>query len=274
MTTNMTVILIILFLLILLYVLSTVCRRGHVGVRKLLGWNYTHRGLHGGGVPENSLLAFQKSVEAGYGVEFDVRLLADGGLAVLHDSDLERMTGQVGLVEDLTVDKLSQYSLSGTAQTIPEFSQALEVFDGKVPLIIEMKVANNNYAPLCEAVCKALEGYKGVYCLESFDPRCVYWLRKNRPDLIRGQLTINYFTAPNGKKLPWILRLVLTYQMLNFLGLPDFVAYRFPDRKNISNVLIKKLWKVPLVGWPLKTLQEQEEAIKEGWISIFEGYNP
>lgn len=274
MTINMTLVLVILFSCILLYILSTICRRGHIGTRKLLGWNYTHRGLHGDGVPENSLLAFQKAVEAGYGAEFDVRLLSDGGLAVLHDSDLERVTGCTGNVEDLTVDQLCQYRLCGTEQTIPDFSKVLEVFAGKAPLIIELKVANNNYASLCEAVCKALEGYDGVYCLESFDPRCVYWLRKNRPDLIRGQLAVNYFTAPNGKKLPWILRLLLTYQMLNFLVLPDFVAYRFSDRKNISNFLIKKLWKAPLVGWPLTTPQEQEEAIKEGWISIFENYLP
>lgn len=266
--------LIILLIIFLLYVLSTVCRKNHTGVHQLLGWKYTHRGLHGEGVPENSLLAFRKSAEAGYGAEFDVHLLADGNLAVIHDASLLRVTGKEGQIEELTAADLGNYNLCGTMETIPEFSQVLETFAGNVPLIIELKVVKNNYKPLCEAVCRALDGYQGVYCLESFDPRCIYWLRKNRPDIIRGQLSENYFVTPGGKKLPWILRLLLTHQMLNFLTFPDFVAYRFADRKTFSNFLVKNLWKAPLVGWPLKTPAEYEQATREGWISIFENFTP
>lgn len=54
---------------------------------------FAHRGLHGPGVPENSLAAFRRAAEAGYGAELDVHLTADGYLAVIHDSDLARMCG-------------------------------------------------------------------------------------------------------------------------------------------------------------------------------------
>jgi hypothetical protein len=118
-----------------------------------------------------------------------------------------------------------------------------------------------------------LDGYCGAYCLESFDPRCIYWLRKNRPDLIRGQLTENYFKSKS-VKIPWILKFLLRSQMLNFLLRPDFVACRYSDRKCLSNLLAEKLWNTQSVTWTLKSQEEFDTAIKENRIPIFEGFYP
>lgn len=270
--TAFLIILAILVILAILYVLSVRGRTGHPGLGALRGWAYAHRGLHGQGRPENSMAAFQAALDSGHGIELDIHLLADGNLAVIHDSSLLRTTGREGMIEDLTTEQLSDYRLEGTEETIPTFSQVLELFDGKAPLVVELKSAKNNCAALCEAACKLLEGYKGVYCLESFDPRCVLWLKKNRPELIRGQLTENFFRSKG--KLPWILKLLLTHQMGNFLTMPDFVSYRYCDRKTLSNFLARKLWKLQGVTWTLRTPQEHETALEEGWIPIFENYNP
>lgn len=260
-------------LLLALYVLSTVGRTGHQGLRELRKWSYAHRGLHGSGVPENGMEAFRRAKDAGYGIELDVHLLSDGNLAVVHDSALKRTTGADGVVEDLTTQQLREYKLEGTEETIPEFRQVLELFDGCAPLIVELKCVRNNYAVLCKTVCEMLDGYKGAYCLESFDPRCIFWLRKNRPDIIRGQLTENYFKSANAK-LPWYLKFALVNQILNFLTLPDFVAYKYSDRKTIGNVLCRKLWGIQGVTWTLKNQQEFDSASKEDWIPIFEGFRP
>ena len=85
--------------LVLLYVLSTRCRSGHNGLEKLRGWNYAHRGLHSDEAPEHSLEAFRRAVNAGYGSELDVHLLADGKLAVFHDSILKRVCNIEGRIE-------------------------------------------------------------------------------------------------------------------------------------------------------------------------------
>lgn len=262
-----------IIILIVLYVLSTMCRSGHPGLKDLRGWAYAHRGLFGNGVPENSMEAFRLAKEAGYGVELDVHLLADGNLAVIHDSKLLRTTGAEGIVEDLTAQQLCQYKLEGTQQTIPQFCEVLELFQGAAPLIIELKAVSANHARLCEAVCDMLENYKGAYCLESFDPRCVAWLRKHRPHLIRGQLTENYF-ANDKSVLPWPLMFVMRHQMVNFLVRPDFVAYRFADRKTVSNLLVRKLWGAQGVTWTLKNKEDFETAINDGWLPIFEGFRP
>ena len=268
----MTVFLSILGGLFVLYVLSLRGRTGHPVMEQLRGWNYAHRGLHGPGRPENSLSAFRAAVEKGYGAEFDVHLLKDGGLAVIHDSKLKRTTGKEGRVEDLTTEELKNYRLEGTEDTIPTFREVLDTFAGKTPLIIELK-AEENAPALCEAVCKALEDYEGVWCLESFDPRCIYWLCKNRPELPRGQLAENSFRNPDSK-LPWYLKLMLSYHLENVVCRPDFVAYDYGTRKNLSNFLCRKLWKLAGVSWTLRTPADHEIALKEGWIPIFEHYEP
>lgn len=263
----------ILVLLFCLSVLSMMGRKGHYGLQQLRGWAYAHRGLHGNGVPENSLEAFRLAMEAGYGMELDVHLLADGNLAVIHDSKLERTTGQEGRVEDLVLEDLKNYNLNGTTETIPELGQVLSLIDGKVPLIIELKCVDNNVASLCDTACKMLQNYSGIYCMESFDPRCIRWLKNNCPEIVRGQLTENYLAAKN-PKLPWILRFILKNQMMNFLSLPDFVAYKFKDRKTISNLICRKFWGVTGVTWTIRSQEDYNKAVSEGWIPIFEGFNP
>lgn len=262
----------VILILFSMYIFSTKGRTGHSGLKALQGWVYAHRGLHDETVPENSMKAFQLAADSGYGVELDVHLLKDGNLAVFHDTTLDRVTGRSGRIVDLTTAELADYSLNGTAERIPEFTKVLELFDGKVPLIIELKCVNN-CAELCEKVCNALENYDGVYCLESFDPRCVYWLKKNRPDIIRGQLTENYFKS-SSVKLLWVLKFCLKNQILNFLTLPDFVAYRFSDRKTFSNTLCRKIWKLQGVTWTIKNREDLDTAKRENWIPIFEGFRP
>jgi hypothetical protein len=118
-----------------------------------------------------------------------------------------------------------------------------------------------------------MDNYGGAYCMESFDPRCVYWLRKNRPDVIRGQLTENYFASPDSR-VPWLLKVLLKNQMLNFLTRPDFIAYKYRDRKTISNILCRKFWGIQGVTWTVKTQEELDTAVSEDWIPIFENFTP
>lgn len=263
----------ILLTLAILYLLALRGRTGHPELQKLRGWNYTHRGLHGPGVPENSLAAFRAGVEHGYGSEFDVHLLKDGGLAVIHDSVLKRTTGLEGKVEELSTEDLKHCFLEGTTETIPTFRQVLDTYSGRAPVIIELKPLGDNFAQLCEAACAEMDGFEGPWCMESFDPRVVYWLRRNRPDIIRGQLSENYLKMPQSK-LPLVLKFVLTYHLENFLCRPDFIAYDFPSRKVLSNPICRRLWGLEAVTWTLRTPEDHETALKEGWIPIFENYRP
>ena len=258
-----------------LYLLSLRGRTGHTVLDRLREWKYAHRGLYdlSAGVPENSLEAFRLAAEHGYGSELDVHLLADGGLGIMHDSNLMRTTGVEGRLEDLTVEELTSYRLQDTEYHIPTLQQVLETVDGRTPLIIELKTAGNNADRLCETTCRLLDSYHGLFCLESFDPRCTIWLRRHRPDLVRGQLAENSLHAKNSR-IPWLLRLCMTYDLSNFLGRPDFLAYDFGTRNNVSNFLCRRLWDIQGVTWTIRTQEDYDTAVAEGWIPIFERIRP
>ena len=269
----MIVALIILAVLVVLYLLALRGRTKHPLLRRLRKWNYAHRGLHGNGVPENSLAAFQKALDAGYGSELDIHLLADGNLAVIHDGSLQRTAGVDVKIESLRTEDLQNYRLEGTDEKIPTFQEVLDLYAGKAPLIVELKSDGGNFAQLTETACAVLDKYTGLYCLESFDPRCIRWLKLNRPDLVRGQLSYNSLADKNCK-VAWPLRLCMTNLLSNFWNTPDFIAYNFHERNNLSVRIARKLWKIQGVTWTLHNHDDYKTAVTEDWIPIFEDFEP
>ena len=261
-----------LLLLIVLYFSAILGRTKKNRMEKFKNWAYAHRGLHGNGVPENSMAAFRLALEAGYGIELDIHLLRDGNLAVIHDGALIRTTGEEGYIEDLTTEDLKNYALEGTAETIPTFREVIELFAGKAPLIVELKPEQGNHAALADAACKMLDEYEIDYCMESFDPRAMAWVKKNRPDIIRGQLSENFCANPKSK-LPWIVKFLMSKNMMNFMSRPDFIAYKFADRKSTLSLYFCRK-QMESVTWTITSQADYEVAVKEGWIPIFESFRP
>ena len=174
----MTAVIIILIVLFLLWMLALRCRKNHPAWDTLRKFRYAHRGLHNSaeeGIPENSMAAFRLAAEQGYGIELDIHLTRDGRLAVIHDNSLLRTAGADVKVKDLTAEELSQYRLEGTEEKIPFLEEVLPLFEGKAPVIVELKVEGNS-AALAEAACKVLDGFKVDYCIESFHPQAIIWL--------------------------------------------------------------------------------------------------
>lgn len=263
----------VLTLFLVLYLLSLRGRSGFANFSNFKKFYYAHRGLHSKDVPENSLLAFSKAKDNGYGAEFDVHLLADGNLAVIHDYSLLRTAGEDIKIEDLTTDELEKYRLEGTDEKIPLFSEVLNVFDGEMPLIIEIKATVKNTGKLCETVVEQLKNYNGEYCIESFDPRIVYWFKKHNPHITRGQLSENYFKNKNSK-INFLIKFLMSMLLTNFLTKPDFVAYRYDHQNHISYKICNKLWKLKGVSWTVTEYSEIEKADQKGNISIFENIMP
>ena len=138
---------------------------------------------------------------------------------------------------------------------------------------MELKAERGNHKELVDTAVAQLAQYDGPYCIESFDPRCVLHLKKHYPKIIRGQLSENFLVS-KGCRLPWPYKFFLSKQLGNFLLQPDFIAYKFKDRKNLSNFLIRKLWGVQGVSWTIKTPEEYKAAQDEDWLPIFEGFEP
>ena len=273
----MVILLVLVIILVLfeVYALLLQCRNGHSGLKELRLFRYAHRGFFDAdGAPENSMAAFRKALQNYYGVELDVHLMADGNLAVIHDSSLKRTAGADVEIEDLTTQQLAQYRLEGTEEKIPLFSQVLELFEGKTPLIVELKAARGNHAALTEAVCTMLDKYQVSYCIESFDPRCLMWLKKHRPDVVRGQLAMAFLKKGQDGGLDLPKRFALQNLLLNCMTRPDFIAYRMEDRRQLSVWLCRKIYKVQEVNWTIKTKEEMKEAERLGNLVIFEQFDP
>ena len=264
----------IVILIALLYILCLRCSRRR-DWKKFQGWRYAHRGYHDKPrIPENSIPAFRRAVQCGFGAELDVHLMKDGHLAVIHDVSLKRTAGADVLVEDLTAEELKQYRLEGTEHHIPLLEEVLPIFAGKAPLIVELKAERGNAAALAEAACALLDKYHVTYCMESFDPRCLMWLWENRPDVVRGQLSENFARHGDGENLPGVVRWVLSNLLLNCRTRPDFIAYRFEDRKCLSLRLCRSIYRAREFSWTIRSKEDMETAEQDGALVIFEQFNP
>ena len=240
-------------------------------------FRYAHRGLHdlSRDIPENSLPAFRRAIEYGFGAELDVHLLSDKSLAVFHDSALERMTGREGVIEDLTAAQLEEYTLGGTNETIPQLFEVLELFDAaKLPLVVEIKTRGGNHEALTARTVEELDRFRVPYVIESFDPRCLLWLRKNRPEIIRGQLAQDFLAPGASAGMGRAADRTLTRMVFNRSTKPDFVAYRFEDRNTPAMRLVRRLHSAEVFYWTIRTQEDLELAEEEGAQAIFEGFIP
>lgn len=205
----------------------------------LLSRHYAHRGLfnNDSDAPENSLKAFQKAVDYGYGIELDVQLSKDGIPVVFHDASLKRMCGIDGHVWNYTLKELQTMKLGISGQTIPTFQQVLAQINGKVPLIVEYKL-DIPQTDVCKKGNELLKNYEGIYCIESFHPLALLWYRKHRPDIIRGQLSENFMKHKQyrGKPELWVMKHLLT----NVATRPDFIAYNHEDKENLSRRICRR----------------------------------
>ena len=233
---------------------------------------YAHRGLfdNESDAPENSMKAFKKAVDAGFGIEMDIQLTKDGQMVVFHDWNLKRMCGVEGKVCEYTFEELQQFSLLKSEEKIPIFTEVLKLIDGKVPLIIEYKIETPD-ASVCEVGNEILRDYKGVYCIESFNPFGVHWYKKHRKDVVRGQLSEDFLK--NGlPKTP--VHFIVGNLLTNFWAKPDFIAYNAKNYKNLSRRICRKLYKNLAVTWTIKS-QEQLDAMREHFdLFIFDSFLP
>jgi len=147
---------------------------------------FAHRGLHGPGVPENSLAAFRAALDLGAGIECDVRLSGDGQVMVFHDHDLRRLCASALAVESTPAAMLASQKLFDSGEHIPRLRELLELVAGRVPLLVEVKCRGGNAAQVTAAVAAELKAYSGPVGVMSFEPSVGRWLARREPEIARG----------------------------------------------------------------------------------------
>jgi glycerophosphoryl diester phosphodiesterase len=233
-----------------------------------VGWlaqsTYAHRGLHGGGRVENSPSAFAAAIERGLGIECDVQRSRDGQAMVFHDWELDRLTGERGPVKARDSAELGRIKLTGSDDAIPTLPQLLAQVAGRVPLLIEIKSRREvRYAPLCLAVRRALEGYRGPAAVMSFDPRVVRWFRDNAAHVVRGLVV----TEEGHRTLSGRYRRHLSL----WRGKPEFLAYDVRDLP-ARFAAAQRQRGLPLLTWTVRTEELAERARAHADAAIAEGF--
>lgn len=271
--TALYIVLIVVAALVILYFLAIMPRLSHRKERgKLLGVHYAHRGLHDNDTeaPENSMAAFRKAVMAGYGIEMDVQLSKDHVPVVFHDFTLKRICGKEGKVSDYTFEELQEFRLCQSGEKIPKFEEVLKQINGKVPLIVELKVEWMDIS-VCNFADTLLRKYPGAYCIESFNPLVLLWYRRYHNDVVRGQLADGFTKTGEFKGLLYV---ILQNLLLNGMTKPDFVAYNHKYADSWSRRLCRSLYKNMAVAWTIKSQQELEDAKNKFDIFIFDSFIP
>ncbi len=169
---------------------------------KLIG----HRGARGE-APENTLGGFQHIIDLGLkAVEFDVRLLSDGKLAVLHDASLQRTAGKPDLLSNLSERELTHFdNRQGWAdwahpEPIPTLQQTLHLLINFEHIEVEVKAVDDH-----EAVIKIVDqlivelntwSNQEAITVTSFDVRILAALQQSRNEG-RHQLKTGLLLEPS-----------------------------------------------------------------------------
>lgn len=147
-----------------------------------------HRGLHNETLTENSMGAFRNAVEHGYNIEIDVHQLKSGEIAIFHDYTLSRVCKKDVALCELTLDDIKgdDYLLPN-GEHIPLLTEFIDMVDGKVGIILEVKFAGFSME-LEKAVYNIIKGKESYIAVQCFSPTTMRWFREHAPEFQQGFL--------------------------------------------------------------------------------------
>lgn len=225
----------------------------------LLDTPVAHRGLHNDKLTENSMGAFKNAIEHGYIIETDVHLLKSGEVVVFHDNTLKRVCGKDVKISDLTLDDIrGENYLLPSGEHIPLFSEMLELVNGQVGILLELKFNGLGNYKLEEEVLKLIKGKESWIAVQAFNPYTIEWFNKNAPEFKRGLLSLSFLAIDvplHWKKMA-----------------PDFVSFQVDGVGMIKKYVKKR--NAALLVWTIRTKENLDTAIKNGVNNIiFEKLN-
>lgn len=202
-----------------------------------------HRGLHNAEYPENTLGAFSNAILHGYAIELDIWFSSDGIPVVIHDKNVSQLCQVNRNITDMSFEEIRQLMVLNK-EKIPTLQEALELINGDIPVIIEIKPyfpsENEN-----QVLADILQKYDGMYVIQSFSPLPLSWMKGHYPNIPRGQLYADWGPLSN----KWIFR--LRDNLFNLLSAPNFIGY---DRNALPSASLDQARddKIPIVGWLYK----------------------
>jgi glycerophosphoryl diester phosphodiesterase len=235
-----------------------------------------HRGLHDAraGLVENTPSAFRAAITAGYGIECDVQMSADGEVMVYHDPTLGRLTdGDAGL-NTMTAAELKRVAFRATSDHMITLGELCELTAGRASLLIELKSRFDGDRRLVTRAIQVLAGYRGAAALMSFDPAQVAALREQAPALPRGMVAQASYRHPAWEQVSMATRRTMAAFTHVLRTRPQFIAYAVDDLPATIPILARRCFGLPLLAWTVRSARDREKASRYADQMIFEGFRP
>lgn len=235
-----------------------------------------HRALHDRAArrPENSPAAIRAAIAAGYAIEIDLQLSADGQAMVFHDEALDRLTAETGPLNQRSAAELGRIRLKDCDDTIPTFAEVLDLIAGQVPLLVEIKDQDGqlgqNIGPLEKATAALLQSYRGDVAVMSFNPHSIAMMARLLPDVARGITTSDYQPedwAPLPDTICDHLREIPDYDRVE----ASFISHEARDlaRPRVAELAAKG---ADILCWTIRSFAEEAAARRHACNVTFEGY--
>jgi len=235
-----------------------------------------HRGLHdaAAGIIENTPSAFAAAIAGNYAIECDLQLAADGEAMVFHDDMLERLTEGSGRVDAMPAAELKRVAFRATSDRMLTLGELCELVNGRVTLVIEIKSHFDGDRRLIKRAAEVLAGYRGPVALMSFDPGPMAALRALAPGLTRGIVAERHDSHREWDHLSARTKRALVYFSHALATRPQFIAYSVKDLPSALPLAARRLFKLPLLTWTVRTPEDRERAARYADQIIFEGLRP
>ncbi len=235
-----------------------------------------HRGLHdaAAGVVENTAGAFRLAIEAGYAIETDVQISADGEAMVHHDDALGRLTEGEGRLDSFSASALKRVPFRGSAEHMVTLGDMCDLVAGRVTMVVELKGRFDGDDRLAARVADVLSHYGGPAAAMSFDLRQVMQLKQKAPALARGMTAAEY--RPNSYRdlLPADARRGFGYVRAGLSARPQFLAYAVGALPGLLPFFMRRIMCMPVLTWTVRTEAERQVAARYADQMIFEGFRP
>ena len=237
---------------------------------------FAHRGLHdaSNGVIENTAPAFAAAMAAGYGIETDLQISADGEAMVHHDDALGRLTEGSGRLADLSAAEIKAVRFKGSAARILTLGELCETVAGRSTLLLELKSRFDNDLRLAKRTVELIAHYSGRVAVMSFDPALIEAVRQANATLTRGIVAERHYTDPEWDRLPFSRKQSLAWLLHVPHSRPHFLAYSVRDLPAAPALLARTVFGLPLLSWTVRSEDDRKRAARWADQIIFEGWRP
>ncbi len=234
-----------------------------------------HRGYHDRSARciENTLPAAEAAIAHNFAIECDLQPTADGRIVVFHDDVLDRLAEASGPLNTRTLAELRAIRLRDSDAGIPTLEELLDLVDGRVPLVIELKSRWDGDRRLERAVAPILADYSGPAAVMSFDPMSMVAMRRLSPSLPRGMIGYDFPPGPDEGGLPWPARFAHRHLLGAALVWPHFVSFGINALPANAPLLLHHVG-IPLICWTVRDAETWAKARDYTDQITFEGFDP